>query len=161
MTLQMKDLQEIKYFVYRRKSSDDSRQVASLSTQKSELDILSKRSDAKIVGEFEEAKTAKKPGREQFNRMLNEIEAGKANGIICWKLDRLARNPVDEGRVRWLLQQGIIHNIKTYERDFYPEDHSLITSVEMSMATQYSRDLRTMAFRTIRDRRPREITSHN
>ncbi len=147
-----KEQDTIKYFVYRRKSSDDSRQVASLSTQKSELEILAKRSDAKIVGEFEESKTAKKPGREQFNRMLNEIEAGKANGIICWKLDRLARNPVDEGRVRWLLQQGIIHVIKTYERDFYPEDHSLIASVEMSMATQYSRDLRTMAFRTIRDK---------
>ncbi len=147
-----KDVNKIRYFVYRRRSSDDAKQTASLGVQKSELDLLAKRSDALVVGEFEESKTAKQPGREEFNRMLDEIEAGKAEGIICWKLDRLARNPVDEGRVRWLLQKGVIKNIKTYERDYYPGDHSLIASVEMSMATQYSRDLRTMAFRTIRDK---------
>lgn len=150
----MENSQKIKYFKYRRKSSDDSaeRQAKSLEDQDRELETITNREDLTVTKDFYEAKTAKKPGREVFNQMLDDIEAGKANAILCWKLDRLARNPVDEGRIRWLLQTGVIKIIKTYERDYLPTDHSLIASVEMSMATQYSRDLRTMAFRTIRSK---------
>ena len=145
---------QIRYFAYCRKSSEDSseKQVLSLDAQKRELDLKVEREGLFIVKAYQEAKTAKKPGREAFNQMLDDIVAGKANAILCWKLDRLARNPVDSGRIQWLLQTGVIKIIKTYERDYLPTDHSLIASVEMGMATQYSRDLRTMAFRTIRSK---------
>ena len=149
----MENTQKIKYFAYCRKSSDDSeRQVMSLDVQRKELDKIRLAGKIHILKFFEEAKTAKEPGREKFNQMLDEIERGKADGILCWKLDRLARNPVDAGRIQWLLQKGIIKEIRTYERIYRPEDHTLITSVEMGMANQYSRDLRTMAFRTIRSK---------
>lgn len=142
-----------KFYAYIRKSSDENknRQVASLNVQRRELKEKAQRDGIKIIKIFEEAKTAKKPGREIFNKMITEIEAGKCNKILCWKLDRLARNPVDEGTIRWLLQQGTIREIKTYDKSYFPQDHTLITSFEMGMATQYSRDLRTMSFRNIRD----------
>lgn len=142
----------IKYFAYMRKSSDDSaeKQTASLETQKLELDQMIERGGLTVLESFREAKTAKQPGREVFNAMMDRIEKGEANGILAWKLDRLARNPVDAGRVQWLLQTGKIQLIKTYERDYTPKDHSIVASVEMSMATQYSRDLKTMAYRSIR-----------
>lgn len=142
----------IKYFAYMRKSSDDSteKQTASLDTQKAELDRMIEHGRLNVVEFFQEAKTAKQPGREAFNEMLDRIEKGEADGILTWKLDRIARNPIDSGRVQWLLQTGKIQLIKTYERDYRPQDHSIVASVEMSMATQYSRDLKSMAYRTIR-----------
>ena len=53
------------------------------------------------------------PGRPIFNDMLRRIQTGEAQGIICWKVDRLARNPVDGGQIQWLLQQGVIAHIQT------------------------------------------------
>src|SRR3989344_2852275 len=150
----MERTQTLAYYGYCRKSTDDSseKQVLSLDVQKKELDVIREKNDLKVIKFFTEAKTAKEPGREEFNQMLNSIEQGKANAILCWKLDRLTRNPVDGGRIQWLLQKGVIKEIRTYERRDRSEDHTLITSVEMGMANQYSRDLRTMAFRTIRSK---------
>lgn len=150
----MEEILSNKFFLYARKSSDENndRQVASLDVQKRELREKAERDNIRIVKLFEEAKTGKKPGRETFNEMIEAIQAGKCNKILCWKLDRLSRNPVDTGTVQWLLQQGIIKEIRTYDKSYFPQDHTLITSFEMGMATQYSRDLRSMAFRNIRDK---------
>jgi DNA invertase Pin-like site-specific DNA recombinase len=133
----------MKYFVYCRKSSEsEDRQVLSIESQKSELlDSFAKRADVQIIQIFEEARSAKEPGRPIFNGMLSRLEKGEAQGIICWKLDRLARNPVDEGRIKWLLQTEVIKNIKTADREYYPDDNVLITSVEFGVANQYIRDL--------------------
>ncbi|MCD6402554.1 hypothetical protein J7L36_01750 [bacterium] len=45
-----------------------------------------------------------------------------------------------EGGINWMLQQGIIKHIKTYERSYYPTDNVLMISVEFGMANQF-RDL--------------------
>jgi DNA invertase Pin-like site-specific DNA recombinase len=96
----------LKYFIYCRKSTEDEdRQVLSLSSQIDELKKLAKRLNLKIVGEpLFESMSAKAPGRKVFNDVLDRIEKGEARGIICWKMDRLARNPVDAGRISWMLQ---------------------------------------------------------
>ena len=150
----MEEILSNKFFLYVRKSSDENndRQVASLDVQKRELREKAERDNIRIVKLFEEAKTGKKPGRETFNEMIEAIQAGKCNKILCWKLDRLSRNPVDTGTIQWLLQQGVIKEIRTYDKSYFPQDQTLITSFEMGMATQYSRDLRSMAFRNIRDK---------
>ncbi|HEY2341581.1 MAG TPA: recombinase family protein, partial [Chthoniobacteraceae bacterium] len=85
----------------------------------------------------EESRTAKLPGRPLFNEMLERIERGEANGILCWDIDRLYRNPIDEGRVRWLLQRGIIASIRTPSREFLPDDAGLLMGVEGGRATDY------------------------
>lgn len=38
--------------------------------------------------------------------MLERIEKGEAEGILCWQINRLSRNPVDGGKLSWLLQKG-------------------------------------------------------
>ncbi len=134
--------QKLKYFLYARKSSEqEDRQVASIDSQIDFLKDLAKREHLEIVEVLTESKSAKAPGRPIFNQMTDRIEKGEAHGVICWKIDRLARNPVDGGKVQWLLQSNIIKHIKTFERSYYPSDNVLLISVELGMANQYIRDL--------------------
>lgn len=133
---------KIKYFLYARKSSEsEDRQVASIESQIEVLTEIAKREGLEIVDIISESKSAKAPGRPEFNKMIQGIYRGEAQGIICWKLDRLARNPVDGGQIMWMLQQGIIKHIKTHERSYYPTDNILTMSVEFGMANQFIRDL--------------------
>jgi len=133
---------KIKYFLYVRKSSEsEDRQVASIDSQIKELTEVAKKEKLKIIDILTESQSAKAPGRNQFNDMVQRISKGEAQGILCWKLDRLARNPIDGGSINWMLQQNIIKHIRTYNRDYYPTDNVLMMSVEFGMANQFIRDL--------------------
>jgi site-specific DNA recombinase len=128
----------IKYFLYIRRSMDDeSRQVLSLPAQTNSLNKVAKDNGLHLFETLEESRTAKKPGRTEFNQMLDRIEAGEANGILCWDIDRLYRNPIDEGRVRWLLQNGVIQSIRTPGRDYTPRDAGLLMAVEGGRAVEH------------------------
>lgn len=132
----------LKYFIYARKSSEaEDRQVASIDSQISVLTDLAKREGFEIIDTLCESQSAKAPGRPIFSKMLEKVYKGQAQGIICWKLDRLARNPVDGGQINWMLQQGVIRHIQTYDRSYYPTDNVLMMSVEFGMANQFIRDL--------------------
>lgn len=132
----------IKYILYARKSSEaEDRQAASIDAQKDELLKIAKDQGLNIVDILEESQSAKKPGRKIFNSMLERIYKGEANGILCWKLDRLARNPVDGGQISWMLQQSAIAQIVTFGRTYYPTDNVLMMQVELGMANQFIRDL--------------------
>jgi DNA invertase Pin-like site-specific DNA recombinase len=104
----------IKYFLYVRRSQDsEDRQMASLDDQKKEMFRLADQLGLNVVDVIDESQSAKKPGRPKFNKMIERIHAGEANGILCWKINRLARNPVDGGQISWLLQTGVIQHIQT------------------------------------------------
>jgi len=132
----------IRYFLYARKSSEsEDKQVASIPSQIHELTTMAKERGLVIANTFTEEKSAKAPGRPFFNEMLDRIQQGKANGIICWKLDRLARNPIDGGKINWMLQQGIIQHIQTFQRGYLPSDNVLMMNLEFGMANQFVLDL--------------------
>ena len=65
-----------------------------------------------IVASLCEAKTAKEPGRMKFAEMLSLIEKGRADGIIAWHPDRLARNSVDGGKIIHFVDRGLIRSLK-------------------------------------------------
>ena len=133
---------ENKYFIYCRKSSEsEDRQITSIEDQLIILKKLAKQKGLNVIDIFSESKSAKKPGREIFNEMLQRIHNKEANGIICWQINRLARNPVDGGNIQWMLQQNVISHIQTYERSYYPSDNVLLISVELGMANQFIKDL--------------------
>jgi site-specific DNA recombinase len=130
------------YFLYARKSTDvEDKQVRSIEDQLAVLRALAQQEGFIIAEEFVEKQSAKVPGRHIFNEMLARIEKGEADGIICWKLDRLARNPIDAARIQWLLQEGVIKHIRTNDRSYYPSDNVLMMGFEFGMANQYIRDL--------------------
>ena len=135
--------EKINYILYARKSSEeDNRQMLSLGSQESELRKIAERDNLHIVSVLQEARSAKEPyNRPVFSEMIKMIEAEKANGILCWKLDRLSRNAVEEGIIKHLLQKSKMRMVKTPDRDYQPADNALIASVEFGMANQYIRDL--------------------
>jgi DNA invertase Pin-like site-specific DNA recombinase len=104
----------MKYFIYCRKSSEDKqRQVLSIQSQQREAArAFSGNPDIEIVGAFEEERSAMKPGRPIFADMIGRIERGVAEGIIAWSPDRLARNSIDGGQIIYLLDRGIIRDLK-------------------------------------------------
>ena len=141
----------MKYFLYARKSTDvEDKQVLSIEAQLAELRALAKSEGLEIADEFVEKRTAKMPGRPVFNEMVKRIQKGEASGIVCWKLDRLARNPVDGGQISWMIQQNIIQHIRIHEKSYYPSDNVLMMSVEFGMANQFIRDLSTNVKRGLR-----------
>ncbi|MFA6270046.1 MAG: recombinase family protein [Candidatus Paceibacterota bacterium] len=141
----------MKYFLYARKSTDvEDKQVLSIEAQLTELRALAKKENLEIAEEFVEKRTAKMPGRPVFNEMIKRIQKGEVQGIICWKLDRLARNPVDGGQISWMLQQGIIQHIRTHNSNYYSGDNVLMMSVEFGMANQFIRDLSSNVKRGLR-----------
>jgi len=103
----------MKYFIYARKSTEeDDRQVLSIEAQLVELKEFAAKEKLEIVASLCEAKTAKEPGRTKFAEMLSLIEKGKADGIISWHPDRLARNSVDGGKIIHFVDRGLIKSLK-------------------------------------------------
>jgi site-specific DNA recombinase len=133
----------IKYFIYARKSSEsDEKQVQSIDDQVLVMDGIRKSYGLKVVDTIRESKSAKEPhGRPEFERMIERIKRGEAQGILVWKIDRLSRNPIDSAVIQWMLQREVIASIRTPDREYRPEDNALLLSVESSMANQYIRDL--------------------
>ena len=103
----------MKYILYARKSTEeDDRQVLSIEAQFVELKEFAAKEKLEIVASLCEAKTAKEPGRIKFAEMLSLLEKGKADGIIAWHPDRLARNSVDGGKIIHFVDRGLIRSLK-------------------------------------------------
>ena len=132
----------LKYFIYCRKSSEaEDRQVLSIESQTRELEELARKLNFEVAEVLMESKSAKEPGRPIFNQMMQRLYKGDAAGIICWKLDRLARNPVDGGSVIWAIKQHgikIITPAQSYARE---DDNIILMYVEFGMAQKYVDDL--------------------
>ncbi len=109
----MKELKP-KYFLYARKSTeDDDHQIMSIEAQLFELHEYARRENLEILYEFQESKSAKKPGRELFNEMMTKIETSSVPlGILAWHPDRLARNSVDGGKIIYMVDTEQIVSLR-------------------------------------------------
>lgn len=129
---------EHKFFIYCRKSSEsEDRQAASIEDQLAAIQRVVDAQNLCVVATFTEERSSKSPGRPVFNEMVARINAGEANALIVWDNDRLARNPIDNGTIAWMLQTGVLQVIKTPGRSYYPEDAGLLLSIEQGRATDF------------------------
>ncbi|MFA6554123.1 MAG: recombinase family protein [Candidatus Paceibacterota bacterium] len=139
------------YFVYCRKSTEaEDRQILSIDSQINELKQHAIKKGIKIVAVLTEAKSAKAPGRPVFNSLMERLYRGEADGILCWKLDRLARNPVDGGAIIWAMKEHgvkIITPLQTYGQS---EDNVVWMYLEFGMAQKYVDDLSRTVKRGLR-----------
>ncbi len=128
-----------KFFIYTRKSTDDKdRQVRSIADQLSELKELARKEQLDVVDVFVEKQTAKIPGRPVFGEMLERMERGEATGILAWHPDRLARNSVDGGKIIYLVDTGVISEMKfpTFWFDPTPQGKFML-SIAFSQSKYY------------------------
>ena len=150
-----RELKNLRYRLYARKSTDtEDKQVQSLDDQVKCMTDIAKREGLHIIGEpIRESQSAKRPNvRPKFAALLEEIESGKIDGVICWKLDRLSRNPTDSGRIQQLSQDNKLKHIQTAEKSYFPEDNAIVFSVEAGMSNQYIRELATNTKRGMRSK---------
>ena len=128
-----------KFFIYTRKSTDDKdRQVRSIADQLSELKELALKEQLEVVDVFVEKQTAKIPGRPVFGEMIERMEKGEATGILAWHPDRLARNSVDGGKIIYLVDTGVISEMKfpTFWFDPTPQGKFML-SIAFSQSKYY------------------------
>ena len=88
-----------------------------------------------------ESQSAKSPGRPVFSQLVKRITHGEVSGILCWKLDRLARNPVDGGSIIWALKQHGLHIYTPTQSYSTAEDNTIMMYIEFGMAQKYIDDL--------------------
>jgi site-specific DNA recombinase len=132
----------LSYVIYSRKSQeDDDKQVQSIPDQEAEMNSVATRTNLTVIELLSESKSAKAPGRPVFDAMMQRVDRGEIRGILCWKLDRLARNPVDGGRIIWAIKQhGLV--VRTPHQTFSQADDNLILMyIEFGMAQKYVDDL--------------------
>lgn len=131
----------MKAIIYCRKSTEsEEKQVQSIDAQLDWCRDYAKRMNFEVIEEIIEEKSAKQPWRVWFNKLMQKFSNNKAEHIITWKLNRLARNPIDEWTIKWLAQQFIIKEIHT--TDWISNWHNiLLMSVHFGMATQFLVDL--------------------
>ena len=144
----------MKYVLYARKSTEeDDRQVLSIQAQLAELHSYSAKEKFDIVASFYEAKTAKEPGRTGFAEMLSFIECGKADGIISWHPDRLARNSVDGGKIIHMVDRGLIRSLKFPTHWFEPTPQGLfMLNIAFGQSKYFSDNLRENVKRGLRQK---------
>ena len=144
----------MKYIIYTRKSTeDDDHQILSIESQFCELREFAAREKLEIVASLCEAKTAKEPGRTKFAEMLKQIEQGKADGILSWHPDRLARNAVDGGKIIHLIDRGIIKSLKFPTFWFEPTPQGLfMLQIAFGQSKYYVDNLRENVTRGMRQK---------
>lgn len=129
--------------VYIRKSQErQDRQVLSVEGQLKKTKMLVAEYGLKPVFMPAEERTASKRGRPIFRQMMEKIEAGEARYIVCWKANRLARNPTDAGQIIQAMDDGkllaVITDRGTYHNS--PRDkHNLWE--ELGDSKKFSDDL--------------------
>lgn len=131
------------YYAYIRVSTVKQGELgSSLQEQKSAIEAYAARHGL-VIGEwFEEMETAAKVGRRMFNRMLSDLERGKAAGLIIHKIDRSARNLKDWARLGDLIDQGIDIHFAHEAIDLASRGGRLSADIQAVVAADYIRNHR-------------------
>src|SRR3989338_7340467 len=130
-----------RYVIYVRKSTDEKdKQVRSLGDQVDVCKEYALNNGLRVVKIIQEAESAKEPDiRPKFRGLLDDLKAGKYDGLIAWHPDRLARNMKDAGEIIDLLDKHIIKDLKfasfTFQND---TSGKMLLGISFVISKQYS-----------------------
>ena len=143
-----------KCIIYCRKSTDrEDRQIQSLTDQRKWCEEIAQNLGYDVVEVISESISGKNPEtRPGFKKMLKMLKDGKADRIITWKANRLARNPIDQSYIEWYVQEWVIREILSSDGSFRTGDNVLILRMHFGMATQFSIDLKKDTIRGMRSK---------
>jgi len=129
--------------IYCRKSSEnDDKQCLSLPAQLEWATRTCARLGLLSPVLFQEARSAKTPGRPEFVRMMTLVKEGAIDTIVTWKADRLARNAADAGAVIFALESKHLREIVTDDGTYRDDaDSELMLGVLLGFSAKYSKDL--------------------
>ena len=132
------------YVIYARKSSEsEDRQVLSIDSQIAELKANALKRGVTVSEVLTEARSAKAPGRPVFGDLMRRIRRGQVTGVLCWKMDRLARNHLDHGAVLQALADGKLKEVITSDRAYTADGNDrFLGNFELGIATKFIDDLR-------------------
>lgn len=136
----------LRYVIYARKSTKgEERQERSIPDQIA--DIMKREVDLyglKVVGKpIREKQSAKEPDiRPKFRDMLDDVKAGKYDGVIAWHPDRLARNMKEAGEIIDLLDKGILKDLRFATSSFENSPTGkMLLGISFVLSKQYSEHL--------------------
>ena len=127
--------------IYARYSSSGQREE-SIEGQIRECREYAKRNGYSIVGEYiDKAMTGRSDHRPDFQRMIRDSAKGIFQAVICWKMDRFARNRYDFANYKAKLKKNGV-SIE-YARESMPEgaERIVLESLMEGMAEYYSANL--------------------
>ena len=132
------------YVIYARKSTEsEDRQVLSIDSQIQSMRELALRHGVQVADVLTEMRSAKAPGRPVFGDLMRRVRRGQINGILCWKMDRLARNPYDAGLVLQAQLDGQLERIITSDGVKTSDGNDrLLGTFEFALATKFIDDLK-------------------
>lgn len=139
-----------KVVIYARYSSQRQNET-SIEAQLKECYEYCERNNFTVIEEYiDKAKSAKTDNRPDFKRMINDSNKKQFQGIVCYQLDRFARNRYDSATYKAKLKKN---GIKVYSaKENINDDASgiLMESVLEGMAEYYSQELAQKVNRNMR-----------
>lgn len=131
----------IKAVIYARYSSSGQREE-SIEGQIRDCREYAKKNGFLVVGEYiDKALTGRSDKRPDFQRMLKDSERGIFQVVVCWKMDRFARNRYDSATYKYRLKKNGVRVI--YAMEAIPEgpEGIILESVMEGYAEYYSENL--------------------
>ena len=138
------NLSKLRYAVYVRKSTEAAeKQVRTLDDQERDCRKLADDLGINIVATIREKKSAKAPNsRPLFKQLLKDIKSSKYDGVLSWHPDRLARNTIDSGQIIYLLDTGVIKDLRFVSHQFSNNANGkMLLGMLFVFAKHYSDDL--------------------
>jgi site-specific DNA recombinase len=114
----------------------------SLPEQRDTIERYAHESRLSLTTRFEDRETAAVQGRPAFNRMLQQLHAGFAAGVIFYKVDRSSRNSGDWAEVDGLADRGLEVHFAHERLVLTRRGDRLTANVQAVIAADFSRDLR-------------------
>lgn len=127
--------------IYARYSSSGQREE-SIEGQLRECHDYAKKHGLSVVGEYiDKALTGRSDKRPDFQRMLRDCEKGIFKAVICWKMDRFARNRYDSAMYKYRLKKNGVRIF--YAKESIPDgpEGIILESVMEGYAEYYSENL--------------------